>query len=105
MTNNVVVNLDRFISKPISDKEFFTLGLDMAGTFDSKEEFGRFLIAIGSSYPEGVPFEYFWQRIESYRKTKLMDLMTKAGFIEYVDNDGNFFYQKVVGKGIGVVTR
>ena len=103
-TNNVVVNLDRFLGDRLTDREFFTMGLDMAGTFTDKAEFSRFMMSLGSAYPEGTPWEYFWQRVESYRKGKALELLKMNGFVEHPSEEGDFI-RRVAGKNMGTVTK
>lgn len=102
-TNNVVINLDRFLGERLTDRDFYTLGLDMAGTFEDKGEFARFMMAIGSTYPEGIPWEYFWQRVESYRKEKLVEKLKQNGFVEHQEETGSFVY-RIAGKNLGAKT-
>lgn len=89
MNDNIVVvkNLEYGV-----DRDFWESNELMNQTFVSYDEYYDFWQALAQAYPEGVPEEYLWQKIEQYRYFKMLEaleeLEQKNVVIRYKNEDG-----------------
>jgi hypothetical protein len=86
----VTIPVDGFY-QDVSHKQFLADELDFDGTFDNYLEYSHFMVSLGRAYPEGIPFEYFYQKLNRYRGDKIVQSLLDKGLIEAksVNEDGD----------------
>lgn len=89
----VIIPVDGFY-QDVSHEQFLADELDFDGTFDSYDEYCHFMVSVGRAYPEGVSFEYFYQKLNQYRGDKTVQGLLDKGIIEAkgVDEDGDTLF-------------
>lgn len=82
-----------FMQMEMSDEEFYIQELDHDETFDNLQELKDFYKAIFDVHPQGISFEYYYQKLNSYRSTKFFNGLVEKGLIEETeDEEGNIGY-------------
>lgn len=93
---NEVIKFDdikTFMTMEMSDEEFRIQELDHDETFDNLDELKNFYRAIFAVYPDGVTFEYYYQKLNSYRRDKFIGGLIQKGLIEETeDEEGRLGY-------------
>lgn len=86
-------DITSFMNMEMSDEEFYIQELDHDGTFDNLRELKDFYRSIFDVHLEGISFEYYYQKLNSYRTTKFFNGLVEKGLIEETeDEEGNIGY-------------
>ena len=80
------INIEGLMQENLTHQEFLASELDFDGTFDTYDECKSWMLSLARTR-DSLTFEYFFQSLNSYRSSKILNSLMNKGIIESFYNE------------------